>query len=213
MADDDTDKEMVSKEALLSERRTRQTAQASLAEVQLAHTEAKSRLAELEVQASTATALSAEVARYKVLESEWGQEREIVGAGITDKEGIATARWAWGRLPEAGRPTVGDWLASDRAALSPAVRAFLPAVATTTDASVTAAAVAHAAAAEVAATAAAAKAGVRWHPTAGVTTTAAATGTGAPANRTKAARDLRQAELAEQMGLDRATIRYPWSKA
>ena len=57
----------------------------------------------------------------------WSQEREIMSAGITDPEGLETARFWWSKVPEEKRPEGGlrAWLeAADQ--LPGAVRFYLP---------------------------------------------------------------------------------------
>lgn len=68
------------------------------------------------------------VAELETAKSDWEAERVIVGAGITDPEGIEFARLAYGRIPEEERPKEGlaGWLAEDnREHLPRAVTAYL----------------------------------------------------------------------------------------
>lgn len=57
----------------------------------------------------------------------WGEERAILGAGVTDAEGIDFVRLAYSRIPEADRPKGGpaEWL-QDREKLPKGVQAYLP---------------------------------------------------------------------------------------
>lgn len=57
----------------------------------------------------------------------WTTERELMGAGLTDPEGMDYARHAWTRIPEADRPKGGmrEWLGA-RDKLPKAVAAYLP---------------------------------------------------------------------------------------
>ena len=55
----------------------------------------------------------------------WAMERAILGAGITDADGIEFTRVAYNRLPTENRPELGSWL-KNRDALPKAVQAYLP---------------------------------------------------------------------------------------
>jgi len=57
----------------------------------------------------------------------WATEREIIGAGITDPEGIEAAQWAWSRLAEDKRPeSMGEWLKGEPDTLPKVLQPFLP---------------------------------------------------------------------------------------
>lgn len=97
---------------------------AEAAEARLAEHEKAAKSWERERKAWESTA--AELDAYRAREHEWAMEREIMGAGITDPEGIDFARMAWQRVEEGKRPDggVSAWLA-DRDSLPRAVRAYL----------------------------------------------------------------------------------------
>jgi hypothetical protein len=108
-----------------------------LDEVIAARRAADDRVRDLETQlrdaqaaAARVDALDADVTRYRAAEAGWADERAILAAGITDPEGVETARFAWGRVPAASRPKggLGEWLGA-RDALPKGVQAYLPAAA------------------------------------------------------------------------------------
>jgi len=91
-------------------------------------------LAALQAQITEAEQASAGVGELqKQLEAltaereNWTTERELMGAGLTDPEGMDYARHAWTRIPEADRPKGGmrEWLGA-RDKLPKAVAAYLP---------------------------------------------------------------------------------------
>lgn len=57
----------------------------------------------------------------------WAEERAIVGAKVTEQEGIDFIRLAWSRVPEEARPKGGlpEWL-GEREKLPKGVQAYLP---------------------------------------------------------------------------------------
>ena len=66
--------------------------------------------------------------KFEAERSAWGTERAIVGAGITDPEGVEFARLAYERIKageDGKKPSITDWL-GQRDALPKAVRAYLP---------------------------------------------------------------------------------------
>jgi hypothetical protein len=71
-----------------------------------------------------------ELGAWKAKEAAWGEEKSVMGAGITDPDGVDFARHAWSRVPEDKRPAggIGEWL-QGRDALPKAVQAYFPAVA------------------------------------------------------------------------------------
>lgn len=65
--------------------------------------------------------------KHEAERSAWGTERAIVGAGITDPEGVEFARLAYERMKpgeDGKKPSITDWL-GQRDALPKAVRAYL----------------------------------------------------------------------------------------
>lgn len=96
-------------------------------------------LSEPQVQAPPAqpqgpdlAALQARIAAYEATlaqrEQEWGQERELLRAGVLDSEAQEVARLFYGRLPadsQGQKPSISSWLAQ-REALPKAVQAYLP---------------------------------------------------------------------------------------
>ena len=82
---------------------------------------AEARVKELEPFQQRATELEAQA-------SSWQTERDIMGAGITDPEGVEFVRLAWGRLAPEARPKDGlkGWLAEgNRENLPKAVTAYM----------------------------------------------------------------------------------------
>jgi hypothetical protein len=67
------------------------------------------------------------VAEWQGKEGKWGEERAILGAGISDADGIDFARLAWGRVAEDKRPEggIGEWLSKGED-LPKAVQAYMP---------------------------------------------------------------------------------------
>jgi hypothetical protein len=77
-------------------------------------------------------ALQAKLVGYEATlaqrEQEWGQERELLRAGVLDSEAQEVARLFYGRLPSdsnGAKPSISQWL-SQREALPKAVQAYLP---------------------------------------------------------------------------------------
>lgn len=77
-------------------------------------------------------ALQARIAAYEATlaqrEQEWGQERELLRAGVLDSEAQEVARLFYGRLPadsNGAKPSISSWL-SQREQLPKAVQAYLP---------------------------------------------------------------------------------------
>jgi hypothetical protein len=66
--------------------------------------------------AATETQLAALQSRYETERASWDTERAVFAVGITDPEAIDLARHLHGRLPEAGRPPLADWLKAAKAA-------------------------------------------------------------------------------------------------
>lgn len=78
--------------------------------------------------ASLQAKLSAYEATLAQKESEWGQERELLRAGVLDSEAQEVARLFYGRLPadsQGQKPSISSWL-SQRELLPKAVQAYLP---------------------------------------------------------------------------------------
>lgn len=78
------------------------------------------------------SSLQARIAAYEATlaqrESEWGQERELLRAGVLDSEAQEVARLFYGRLPadsQGQKPSLTSWL-SQREQLPRAVQAYLP---------------------------------------------------------------------------------------
>jgi hypothetical protein len=90
----------------------------------------ETQLRDAQAAAARVDALDADVTRYRAMEAGWADERAILAAGITEPEGVETARFAWGRVPAASRPKggLGEWLGA-RDALPKGVQAYLPAAA------------------------------------------------------------------------------------
>ena len=66
--------------------------------------------------------------------SAWDTERTLMGHGLTDPEAQDFARFAYGRIPEADRPTLGDWLTGVKADPTTAPAALAPYLAGTAEA-------------------------------------------------------------------------------
>lgn len=90
-------------------------------------TQLETQLADANGKASKYDAAAAEIEKFRAKEAAWGDEKLIMGSGITDPEGVDFARVAWGRVPADQRPAGGlkEWL-SKPDALPKAVRAYLP---------------------------------------------------------------------------------------
>lgn len=56
----------------------------------------------------------------------WDVERSLMDAGIVDQDGRDVARFLFDRLPEEGRPALGDWLKEAKADPSKAPKALQP---------------------------------------------------------------------------------------
>lgn len=85
-----------------------------------------------QAQGPDLAALQAKLAAYEATlaqrEQEWGQERELLRAGVLDSEAQEVARLFYGRLPadsSGAKPSISAWLAQ-REALPKAVQAYLP---------------------------------------------------------------------------------------
>lgn len=81
---------------------------------------------------ATADTLAAQLreaqTKFESERSAWGTERAIIGAGITDPEGVEFARLAYERMKpgeDGKKPSITDWL-GQRDALPKAIRAYLP---------------------------------------------------------------------------------------
>lgn len=110
-----------------SAREEAEALKARIAEMETAHAAA---LAERDQEIEALTPLRDQVAELEAARSTWQAERAIVGAGITDAEGIEFARLAYERIPEEDRPKDGlaAWLAEDnRENLPKAVRTYFDA--------------------------------------------------------------------------------------
>lgn len=109
--------DIVPKARLDKERAKRSAAE----EAATAHEQA---IAEWQAKAEQGAAAAEELAAYKSKEQAWTEERAIIGAGITDAEGIQMARLAWSAVPSDQRPEggVAEWLPS----APRGVRAYLP---------------------------------------------------------------------------------------
>lgn len=100
-------------------------------------TEATRQLAEVEaargaLERSTKAheSVAAQLAEYQKKEASWHTERELMGAGITDPEGLDFVKLAYNRIPEADRPKegIGAWIKGDRDTLPRGLHAYLPTV-------------------------------------------------------------------------------------
>lgn len=98
-----------------------------------AKTAAEARVTELEGKLKAAgkgadriTELEAQLTSLQAAQAQWDTERAVMGAGITDPEGVSIAAMLYGRLEEGARPKGGiaEWLTGD--AVPKAVRAYLP---------------------------------------------------------------------------------------
>lgn len=109
----------------VQERISQLSAQRREAEARAAKLE--ERVAELAPAAKRLETLQAQLADYQRKEQAWTEERTILGAGISDPDGVDFARHAWTRLPEDKRPAggIGEWL-TQRDTLPKAVQAYLP---------------------------------------------------------------------------------------
>lgn len=85
----------------------------------------QTQLSELQGKVASADTMAQQLAELQAKEQHWSLERSIMGAGITDPEGIEFARLAYERLPPEGRAPVSEWL-SARDALPRAVQAYMP---------------------------------------------------------------------------------------
>ena len=56
----------------------------------------------------------------------WAREKTVMGAGITDPDGIAVANMFYERLPEEGRPDIGEWVSGFREDPSKAPKPLQP---------------------------------------------------------------------------------------
>lgn len=69
----------------------------------------------LQSQLAAHRAAADELTALRAERSTWAEERELMGQGITDEEGISLARHYYGRLPAESRPkSVGEYVASLR---------------------------------------------------------------------------------------------------
>ena len=73
---------------------------------------------------STVDSLSDALDSYRAKEGQWELQRGLMQAGITEEEGLAVAATLYGALPAEDRPSVSDWLTSER--LPKGVRSYLP---------------------------------------------------------------------------------------
>lgn len=103
---------------------------ARLKRLAAARDEAKAEAAELRTERD---GLKAEIdplrglkSRYEAEKSAWEADRTFLTAGITDQEARDLAIWAHGRLPEAERPPLGEWIATLKADPSKAPKALAP---------------------------------------------------------------------------------------
>lgn len=65
-------------------------------------------------------------ARASTLETQFSTFKTVTGAGITDPDLVELVQWQHNRLPEEGRPGLGDWLAGIKADPSTAPVALRP---------------------------------------------------------------------------------------
>lgn len=81
--------------------------------------EAERKLAEVEKKLATTDTLAAQVnelkAGFAAKEQAWDRERAIFGAGITDPEAVDLVTYLHGKIPEATRPPMADWLTGIKA--------------------------------------------------------------------------------------------------
>lgn len=84
----------------------------------------RAQLAEKQQQIDAAAELTQQLERYQQMERGWATEKAIMGAGITDPEGVEFVRMAYGRLGD-DRPALSDWLAQADS-LPRAVQVYLP---------------------------------------------------------------------------------------
>lgn len=91
-----------------------------------AREEAQARQAALEVEQATKTKLAADLQAWSGKASAWEEERGILLAGWTDPEAIDALRFAHGRLPAEGRPTLSEYAISVKAAPDKAPKVLQP---------------------------------------------------------------------------------------
>lgn len=80
----------------------------------------RSELATAKTAAATADATARELADTRAArtaeQASWGEERDLMRAGLLDGEAQDVARVLYARTPEAERPkTIGEWIAAQRA--------------------------------------------------------------------------------------------------
>jgi hypothetical protein len=69
----------------------------------------------LQGQLAAHRAAADELAALRAERSTWAEERELMGQGLTDEEGISLVRHYYGRLPAESRPkSLGEYVASLR---------------------------------------------------------------------------------------------------
>jgi hypothetical protein len=129
--DDDGDDEVSSGKTVPYARLQRVTEQRRALKAQLA--EAQAKIDELE---DAATGFAKQVKQFESVQAEldglkgeresWAAERSLVGAGMTDPEGIDLAKLAYSRLKPEDRPKggIGEWLKGD--SVPKGVRSYLP---------------------------------------------------------------------------------------
>jgi hypothetical protein len=87
----------------------------------------------LQGQLAAHRAAADELAALRAERSTWAEERELMGQGLTDEEGISLVRHYYGRLPAESRPkSLGEYVASLRvegAAVPKGLAPFVGAVA------------------------------------------------------------------------------------
>lgn len=90
--------------------------------------EARREIATLREQAGQVEALTGRIQhleeQHQAAAATWEEERGLMAAGLTDPEAIDVARLLHGRLPEEGRPTLGEWVGQLRESPDKAPRAL-----------------------------------------------------------------------------------------
>ncbi len=75
----------------------------------------EAQLAELQTKLGRVTELETAVASFQSREAEWTNERTMLEHGLMDGEAREVARLFYGKVPEADRPALGDWLGTLKA--------------------------------------------------------------------------------------------------
>lgn len=85
-------------------------------------------------KSATADTLTAQIdemqSAHTKAQADWGVDREMLTAGLTDAEGRDVAKFLFGKLATEGKPTLADWLATAKADPTQAPKALAPYLAT-----------------------------------------------------------------------------------